>query len=535
LKLGETEHTLVRELYFEGSYESSRRVGTHVRTVLQGASFGPAFQEYPHATFKNIEQWKHVLADFRERTVEVIVNSTVEDWLPYYMVRKGDSVEAFLTRCEEFYIPTVASTAYGMTQVQSIDLSRPDDQPVSASIVGSVGTVYSNTDTLVLATEAWVDPHVWTVSMLDGPGGDLWGGDDEPEPDIIGGDGVGFGGSSGNEDDTPALPIAHQPSRMATSRSALTEGPLSVLYTHLHMFDLAANPARPKYAASGTVPGEILNQFSLDMHNQHVRVATSDTRTNTTWANSQVNHVFVLQAQGANLQEIGSVRDLAPSERIYSARFVGDRGYVVTYREIDPLFVIDLANPAEPAVLGTLKIPGFSEYIHPLDANHLLTIGQDNGLALQIFDVSDPVHPALAAKHVFDGSEGWGYSEAQNNHKAFTYYASRGLLAFPFVHWRYGDGKTHSALELFDVDAVKGISHRGSVDHTALLENSGERGYCDGVYGVYVRRGLFIGDYVYSISYGGILANHIDHLADPPAASLSLASPTHSSYPGCYE
>jgi hypothetical protein len=508
LQLQDAQPSVVSEMYFEGSYASSRRVGQHVRTVIQGAAYGPQLKYWPDSYPESQAQWKAAYEQLRAENTATIQNSTLMDWLPYYMIRTEAGVQANLARCDEFYVPTAGSTTYGMTQIQSIDLTAPERVPVGTSIVGAVDTVYSNLDTFVIAAQAWVDPGVWQVGTW-GSGG----GDDVAVPGTavpMGLDGIG------------------------TARQALTSNPISTSYTHLHTFDLVANPAQPQYTASGTVPGTVLNQFSLDVHNGHLRIATTDTRVNTDWDNSQVNHVFVLGAEGEDLQVVGSVRDLAPSERIYSARFMGDRGYLVTFRQVDPLFVLDLANPAAPKVLGELKIPGFSEYMHPLGEDHLLTIGQDEGLALQIFDVSDPVNPVQKHKYVFSNQDMYGYSEAQSNHKAFTYYASHGLLAFPFVGWGNYDGTMRSSLELFDIDKDAGIHRRGSVDHTALFGAAPDPyGYCGGYYGVEVRRGLFLEDFVYSISYGGVVVNHIDDLTTP-VASLALSAPTNSSYSGCY-
>jgi len=500
LQLQDAQPSVVSELYFEGAYTSSRRVGQHVRTVLQGASYGPDLQywldEYPESK----PAWVAAYEQLRAKNRTKIMTSTLTDWLPYYMVRHGDDVQANLARCDEFYVPTPGSTTYGMTQIQSIDLASPERVPQGTNIVGATDTVYSSLDTFVLASRAWVDPAV-----LQGA--------------VMGGGDVAVGAPSG-------------PSSIGTSRSALSGDPISTSYTHLHTFDLVVNPAQPQYTASGTVPGTILNQFSLDVHNGHLRIATTDDRVNTDWDDSRVNHVFVLAPQQQDLEVVGSVRDLAPNERIYSARFMGDKGYLVTFRQVDPLFVIDLSNPSAPEVLGELKIPGFSEYMHPLGEDHLLTIGQDGNLALQIFDVSDPLNPTQKHKYVFDQDDMYGYSEAQTNHKAFTYYASHGLLAFPFVGWGQYDGTTRSSLELFRIDQEQGIFRLGSVDHTSLLGDVDPyAGYCGGYYGVGVRRGLFLEDLVYSISYGGVVVNDVNDLSSP-LSTLPLDPPQHSAY-GC--
>jgi uncharacterized secreted protein with C-terminal beta-propeller domain len=281
------------------------------------------------------------------------------------------------------------------------------------------------------------------------------------------------------------------------------------------------------------VPGAINDQFSIDDHEGLVRIATTGTLVSQTeW--STRNNLFVLGQDGAALTEVGSVQGLAPGEQIYSTRFLGDRAYMVTFRQVDPLFVIDLSDPASPDVMAELKIPGFSEYMHPLGDGHLLTIGQDAtqegqviGLALQIFDVQDPTAPALAHKYTFSGQD-YGYSEAQYNHKAFTYYGALGLLAFPFTGWDENGMK--SSLELFKIGVDTGIQKVGSIDHSAFFAQN-EQGYCGGYYGVDVRRGLFIDEYVFSISYGGVIASHV---ADPasPVATLPLPQP-EASYDYC--
>lgn len=487
LQLDQAQPSIVNELYFEGTYASSRRVGQHVRTIVQGGAYGPELRYWVDDYPSSQAGWKAAYEKLRAENTAKILNSTLADWLPYYMVRTAAGVQANLARCDEFYVPTPGSTTFGMTQIQSLDLADPGRIPRGANIVGATDTVYSTEDTMVLASRAWVDPSVWQGSS----GGDVFG-------------------------------------PLGAARSA---GPVSTSYTHLHSFDLAADPAVPGYTASGTIPGTILNQFSLDVHNGHLRIATTDDRVGTDWDTSRVNHVFVLAAQGEDLVEIGSVRDLAPGERIYSARFLGEKGYLVTFRQVDPLFVLDLANPAAPKVLGELKIPGFSEYMHPLGDDHLLTIGQDEGLAVQIFDVSDPMNPVQRHKHVFSGPDSYGYSEAETNHKAFTYYANRGLLAFPFVGYNSYDYGMRSSLELFRIDAEQGIFPLGSVDHTALFNND-PTGYCGGYYGTSVRRGLFLEDFVYSISYGGVVVNAVDDLAHP-VATLALPAPTSAVY-GCY-
>jgi len=278
-----------------------------------------------------------------------------------------------------------------------------------------------------------------------------------------------------------------------------------------------------------------------------VRVTTTEQRSGpprTDGKENAVSHVFVLKSGTEGLSLVGDAGEIAPGEQLYATRYVGDKAYVVTWHVTDPLFVIDLANPAHPHVLGELKIPGFSEYMHPLDDTHLLTIGRETddtghqhtdggywyGLSIQIFDVTDPLKPALAHKYVYDGGD-YATSEATQNHKAFTYFDDRKLLAFPYVRqssWGAGTNTgPSSTLEVFHVDAASGIRKVGSVDHSSLLATmpNGNYGYCGGYFDGSVRRGVFFENFVYSISYGGILANDVAELATP-VGSLKLAAPS---------
>jgi uncharacterized secreted protein with C-terminal beta-propeller domain len=230
------------------------------------------------------------------------------------------------------------------------------------------------------------------------------------------------------------------------------------------------------------------------------------------------------------LDVVGQTPGLAEGERIFSARFLGDIGYIVTFRQVDPLFAIDLSDPENPKVLGELKIPGFSDYMHPLGDDHLLTIGRDidentqvdRGTALQIFDVSDPANPIASHKTVL----GEGYSEANHNHKAFNFYATEapdaGLLAFPFVSYQ---GDFSSTLELWEVSAENGFNRRGAVDHSDLVINDCGTPYpvedfyyyCG--YQPQITRGVFIDEYIYSISYGGVRVHTVDDLTPVATAT----------------
>ncbi len=204
-----------------------------------------------------------------------------------------------------------------------------------------------------------------------------------------------------------------------------------------------------EFVASARVRGSLLNQFSMDEFDGHFRLATTE---GAAWepASEPKNHLFILDGQ---LEQVGSVEDLAPSERIYSVRFMGSRAYMVTFRETDPLFAIDVSDPAAPEVLGELKIPGFSNYLHPLDENHLIGFGYETriepvkgggeprivtgGMKLSLFDVSDMSNPKETDTEIIGGPG--TYSALQYDHKALFRHEQQSLFGFP-VSIYDGDG-----------------------------------------------------------------------------------------------
>lgn len=204
-----------------------------------------------------------------------------------------------------------------------------------------------------------------------------------------------------------------------------------------------------EFIASARVQGSLLNQFSMDEFQGHFRLATTE---GVAWApaSEPKNHLFILNEQ---LEQVGSVENLAPSERIYSVRFIGSKAYMVTFRETDPLFAIDVSDPAAPEVLGELKIPGFSNYLHPLDDEHLIGFGYDTkiepvkgggeprivtgGMKISLFDVSDMGDPKETDTEIIGGPG--TYSALQYDHKALFRHEARSLFGFPISIYT-GDG-----------------------------------------------------------------------------------------------
>lgn len=255
------------------------------------------------------------------------------------------------------------------------------------------------------------------------------------------------------------------------------------------------------------------------------------------------NNIFVLERNGLELELVGEVRGLAPTEQIFAIRFMGDRAYMVTFRQVDPLFTIDLSDPTSPQVLGELHITGFSNYLHPVGEDHLIGLGQEadmngrvQGLHLQLFDVSDMTNPERIHHLVFDSS--WSYSEAQHNPHAITYWDDQGLLALPVTieNWDGRDGYDFfSGLIIYDVSIEDGFTEVGRVSHAELAleaycSETGE-GYdymCSGeeslAWAVQMRRSVFIDEYVFAISSLGVSSSLIEN-ADELLATVNFYSP----------
>ncbi len=210
----------------------------------------------------------------------------------------------------------------------------------------------------------------------------------------------------------------------------------------------------------GTVPGKLLNQFSLDEYDENLRVAvTIGSQNQLRWQYGidieEANDVYVLDK---NMETIGSVTDLGLDEKIYSARFIGERGYLVTFKQIDPFFVLDLSDPTNPEVKGELKIPGFSSYLHPISENVILGIGREGSkVKMSLFDVSDPTNPIEASKYMLD--EYW--SEVQNTHHAFLQDSKHGVFFMPGNKGGYIFSYKDNDLKM--VKAVSGVRARRAI------------------------------------------------------------------------
>jgi uncharacterized secreted protein with C-terminal beta-propeller domain len=282
-------------------------------------------------------------------------------------------------------------------------------------------------------------------------------------------------------------------------------------YTSIYRISVNGGVLSDKIA-EGSVPGYVLNQYSMDEYNGHFRVAT-------TWQKetTQMNNVYVLNM---NLSLVGKLENLAEGERIYSVRFMGDKGYIVTFRQIDPFFIIDLSNPAEPKVAGELKIPGYSSYLHPFDENHVIGLGMENNtVKLSLFDVANVNAPTEIAKYIVEGD--WTYSQALDNPKAFLFDKQKELLVIPISITNYGvvdssgkelymQGGYWQGAYVFNATA-SGFTLRGGITHA---ENATSSPYYYGLdYGQQVNRALYIGNTLYTVSNSKVQLNNLDTLA----------------------
>lgn len=269
--------------------------------------------------------------------------------------------------------------------------------------------------------------------------------------------------------------------------------------TIIHRF--ALNRGTPEWKKSMNAPGTLLNQFSLDDYQGHLRVATTVEEYGS--GGFQTSSSITIFDQLGTIT--GEINGIAPTERIFAARFIGDRCYLVTFRQIDPFFVIDLADPQNPKILGELKIPGYSDYLHPFDDHHIIGIGKDTeemawggftttGVKAALFDVTDVAHPALKDSVTIGGSG--SDSEVLRDHKAFYFNSRTGVMVLPItVAQGYGAGYVWQGSYVYEITPEDGFTLRGSVP-----QYRGDEPPDPGRWPTAVKRSLTIGDMLATIS-----------------------------------
>ena len=414
----------------------------------------------------------------------VIQESTLEDWMPSYTLTGGSSAalsEGMLVDCSKAYAPREFS-GFSLLTVLAVDPEDGIEPGAVATVVSGGDTVYASQDNLYVATQRWID---WGVF----------------------------------EDDEQAREEA----------DALT--------THIHRFAVGG-PGGPEYTASGAVSGYLLNQFAMSEHDGYLRVASTNAPPWGWWNEDTESRVDVLEQEGRELRTAGSVGGLGPGERIFAVRFIGEVGYVVTFRQTDPLYTIDLSDPADPKVMGELKILGYSAYLHPIGDGLLLGVGQDadergviSGTQVSIFDVSDLSDPVRT--HQFNLAES-SSSEVEFDHRAFLYWPPTETLVLPIGwsgyegdYWQWFSGAKVLKAGEGGIEDLGFIEHRPSWAQpkpagfdgkpNTTFADGGEIMVENGYYGdetVPIRRSLVIGPNLFTLSDSGLKASDLASLSE---------------------
>jgi uncharacterized secreted protein with C-terminal beta-propeller domain len=432
---------LVRTLTLDGSYVAARLVGSSVRIVA--AAQIPS--ELPFVQPTDPSQQAATTARAKNRAV--VNGSRATAWLPSYRITRTGAKpgrERPLVQCRHVSRPADFS-GFGMLTVLTVDLAKGLQPIHSTSVMTDGRIVYASPESLYVATERWAN---------------------RPFPD-----------------------------KPTTERDGTT--------TQIHKFDIS-DPDRTTYRGSGTVSGFLLSQWSLSEYKDVLRVVSTE---RPAWwgegGGESESFLTTLRHRDGALVQAGKIGGLGKGEQVYSVRFVGDTGYVVTFRRIDPLYTLDLADPERPRVLGELKIPGYSAYLHPIGEDLLLGVGQDatvegrpTGTQLSIFDVSDLRRPArIHTEHL-----GMGWSEAEHDHHAFLFWPKTGLVMIPFNQQAAG----------FKVSRARGIDRVGRVEHDANWP---------------IRRSLVVRDSVVTVSEKGVLSSALTNLAERGWAAFPLPPP----------
>ncbi len=446
----------LREIEMEGSYLASRKTGSALYLVSN------KYLDYYYI----MEQEK--------------MGETAAAVTPSFRDTAGKDTFTPVSYAEIRYFPGFMQTNYLI--IAGINLDRMDEQAQVHTFLGAGETIYASRDNLFVAVSTYENV---------GPRRGLQPGGAVIAPDL--------------PDSVPAA-VAPDPDLMPMPMPAPPPEPPA---ESTHIYKFALDRGRINYTARGEVPGRVLNQFSIDEHKGYFRIATTSGEM---WGGGQnsSNNLHILDA---SLLPAGKVENIAPGERIYSVRFTGDKGYMVTFRTVDPLFVLDLSEPSNPRVLGALKIPGYSNYLHPYDENHLLGIGRetaelpqkdrfgnvigsivvDLGIKMTIFDVSDVHNPVEKFTEII-GARGTD-SPLLHNHRALLFNRERNLLAFPIA-----------------VTETRG-SGSGTGTGTGTGTGRGDGGAAmPPEYGVFAFQGAYV--YHIDLESGFTLRGRISHLED---------------------
>ncbi|HVQ01284.1 MAG TPA: beta-propeller domain-containing protein [Candidatus Thermoplasmatota archaeon] len=351
------------------------------------------------------------------------------------------------------------------------------------------------------------------------------------------------------------LAATHYPYYAMPMRNSETSSAESNQQTTI-IHKISINTGNVSYIAQGEVPGRVLNEFSMDEYNGYFRIATTIDAVWNTEAPSS-NNIYILDDA---LKQVGKIEKIAPGESIYAVRFMGDRAFLVTFVQVDPLFTVDLSDPSNPRILGELKIPGYSDYLQPYDENHIIGIGKEVdptidadkvhtpgaiyytailGLKIALFDVTDIEHPVEEAKVVI-GDRGTD-SPALYDHKALLFDREKNLLVLPVsvyeipqeIKDQYAQSNgttdlsgtfTFQGAYVYRLTLQNGFELRGRVTHqTPEQQQQLNSTWYWGSSNTDISRALYIGDTLYTISGSMIKMNSLTDLSDQN--SLSLAYP----------
>ena len=373
-------------------------------------------------------------------------SEVTEDMIPHV---SNDGKEWTMIPAKGIFI-TNPEYADSFTVVSSVDTRDEDQEAISKAVLGEGNIVYATQDTLYIAGTIWDNKIYMTMDDFTE---DLK--DEETE-------------ASADDD---------------------------VYKTRILSFSITDGKLKPK--ASGLVNGTVLNQYCMDEYDDALRIATTSGR----WSGETSNNIIALNEE--DLSIISSLTHLAPGESIYSARFNGDRIYLVTFVQVDPFFVIDASDPKDMKVLGELKIPGYSNYMHMISNDLVLAIGNETytqgggvrtaGLKIAVFDVSDPENPKQVSKLIYGTS--FGYSEVQYNPKALLLDLSRGFIGLPLS---FDKPAGEFGSEYVDGYVLIGIDKDGTLTHMNLFNNY------DANISYGVTRGIYVDDTLFLVGYAEI-------------------------------
>ncbi|MDH3500046.1 MAG: beta-propeller domain-containing protein [Acidimicrobiia bacterium] len=451
VSIADGDPEIVRTMSIDGQYISARMVDETVRLVMTSGPVGFAWQ-FPEGSGLKAER---AAIDANK---ELIRNSTAENWIPYVLVMDadGDVVdEGTLFDCDRANHPKEYS-GLNMLSVATIDLESGLDVVDATGVLATGDTVYASTTSLYVATQQW---RFW------GPA------------------------QAGESDELP-------------------DG----VTTDIHQFDIS-DPTRATYVASGQIDGYLLNQFAMSEFGGRLR--TASTTSPSWWGGGGFETeslVTVLEPRNGELVEVGRVDGLGETERIFSVRFVEDVAYVVTFRQTDPLYTVDLSDPTNPEVVGELKILGYSAYLHPLGDGLILGVGQDatkqgrvQGSQVSVFDVSDPAEPVRVAKLTLDEGSS---SSVEWDHRAFLYWAETGLAVMPVQQWNWDDGKDDVWVGALAVTIDDGDIHSDQ----RIIHPGGQSDDGNWDWRAQILRSVVVDDAIYTISAKGVQKSNLDSL-----------------------